>query len=431
MKHSDRFAAPVLALALAVSAAAPAGAFLWFGRGEPRVADFSKQAALGQSITFSAADFVVEGDGELVSITVSQLPDPSAGLLAVGDEPVAQGGTIQSSALDGLRFLPMETEHTVSASFSFVPNFSSGEAGPQATVLLELLPEGNDPPIARNMELSTYKNIAITSWFDAMDGEGDVLTYQLTSTPARGSVELSQDGSSRFVYTPYENKTGKDSFTYVAIDSLGNTSPEARVSISIEKPDTKVTYQDMEGDPAHKSAVRLAEEGIFVGEYLNGGYHFDPDAPVTRCEFLSMAMAVAGLDPLEEVSLTGFSDDAAIPTWAKGYVSSALMAGAIQGGRNEQGEPVFDAQDTVTMAQATVMLNSLLQVTDVPADTQTLSADGYGWAAQAAANLSSAGVLPGGDLPAPGQAMTRGQVAQLLDGALDLVEQRDSGGWPW
>lgn len=44
-----------------------------------------------------------------------------------------------------------------------------------------------------------------------------------------------------------------------------------------------------------------------------------------------MAMAATGLEPLEDVTLTGFYDDEAIPTWAKGYVSSALKAGAIQG----------------------------------------------------------------------------------------------------
>ena len=32
---------------------------------------------------------------------------------------------------------------------------------------------------------------------------------------------MPEDGSSEFVYTPYENKTGKDSFTYVAVDAVG------------------------------------------------------------------------------------------------------------------------------------------------------------------------------------------------------------------
>ena len=42
------------------------------------------------------------------------------------------------------------------------------------------------------MELSTYKNVAITGYFDAVDSEGDALSFQLTSTPARGAVELAE-----------------------------------------------------------------------------------------------------------------------------------------------------------------------------------------------------------------------------------------------
>ena len=46
-------------------------------------------------------------------------------------------------------------------------------------------------------------------------------------------VTVAEDGSSQFVYTPYENKTGKDSFTYVAVDPAGNVSPEPTRLLSI------------------------------------------------------------------------------------------------------------------------------------------------------------------------------------------------------
>lgn len=42
----------------------------------------------------------------------------------------------------------------------------------------------------------------------------------------------------------------------------------------------------MEGNPAHKAAIRLAEEGIYVGQYMNGHYFFDPKQPVSRAQFL-------------------------------------------------------------------------------------------------------------------------------------------------
>ena len=280
------------------------------------------------------------------------------------------------------------------------------------------------------MDLATYKNVAITGWFDAEDGEGDSLTFQLTSTPARGAVTVAEDGSSQFVYTPYENKTGKDSFTYVAVDPAGNVSPEAKVSIQIEKPDTKVTYADMEGNPAHKASIRLAEEGIFVGSYVNGSYFFDPDQPVSRAEFLTMAMAATGLEPLEDVTLTGFYDDEAIPTWAKGYVSSALKAGAIQGSLDQEGQPVFGSGEPVTRGEATVMLDNLMGILDVPAEVFASESGGH-WAGQAAANLSASGVIHGGDDSAQAMAdpLTRADVAELLDGAMDVMADQDGSIW--
>ena len=241
---------------------------------------------------------------------------------------------------------------------------------------------------------------------------------------------MAEDGSSQFVYTPYENKTGKDSFTYVAVDPAGNVSPEAKVSIQIEKPDTKVTYADMEGNPAHKASIRLAEEGIFVGSYVNGSYFFDPDQPVSRAEFLTMAMAATGLEPLEDVTLTGFYDDEAIPTWAKGYVSSALKAGAIQGSLDQEGQPVFGSGEPVTRGEATVMLDNLMGILDVPAEVFASESGGH-WAGQAAANLSASGVIHGGDDSAQAMAdpLTRADVAELLDGAMDVMADQDGSIW--
>ena len=89
----------------------------------------------------------------------------------------------------------------------------------------------------------------------------------------------------------------------MAVDPAGNVSPEAKVSIQIEKPDTKVTYADMEGNPAHKASIRLAEEGIFVGSYVNGSYFFDPDQPVSLslihiwCKFVNPFLKISP-DPI-------------------------------------------------------------------------------------------------------------------------------------
>lgn len=430
-----RAAAPLLALSLIFSLALPASALFWNRKPEATyVEDFSKNGLVGSAIVFDPADFVVKPDEKtvLAGITVDQLPDAGAGVLNIGGQPLEPGACIDATALSGLRFQCAQHPSVTTATMLFTPAFSDRQGERQTTVTLYLLTQENNPPVARNMELTTYKNVAITGYFDAVDGEGDSLTFQLTSTPARGAVTLAEDGSSQFVYTPYENKTGRDSFTYVAIDPAGNTSPEAKVSLRIDKPDTKVTYSDLAGHPVQKAAIRLAEEGVYVGRYVNGRYFFDPDQPVTRAQFLTMAMSVAGLEDLEDITLTGFSDDDAIPTWAKGAVSAALKAGVVQGSRDESGAPVFRAGSSISRAEAAVMLDNLLDITDVP--VAVFSTGSGHWAAQSAANLSASGIIraeDAGSVPLSGT-LTMADAAEMLDGALDMMETRGSGGWlPW
>ena len=143
-----------------------------------------------------------------------------------------------------------------------------------------------------------------------------------------------------------------------------------------------------------------------------------------------MAMDVAGLDALEGVTRTGFADDDTIPTWAKGYVSSALKAGAIQGSLDQEGQPVFGSGETVTRGEATVMLDNLMGILDVPAEVFASESGGH-WAGQAAANLSASGVIHGGDDSAQAMAdpLTRADVAELLDGAMDVMADQDGSIW--
>lgn len=435
---SVRALALLLVLALLWPLSVPVSGFFWNKKSDgPKLKDFSKNGLIGSVIVFEPEDFVVQSGSQAVldSITILSLPDPGSGVLTMGGQPLEEGATVERSALGGLRFQSAQAPTETTVSFTFSPIFSGSGSADQdpVTVTLYLLTQANRAPEARNMDLSTYKNVAITGYFDAADPEGDPLTFQISDSPARGGVTLAEDGSGRFVYTPYENKTGRDSFTYVALDQAGNASAPATVTLRIEKAGTKVRYADMDGDPAHKAALRLAETGVYVGQQVDSRYFFQPDATVSRAQFLTMAMAAVGLEPLDQVSLTGFADDQAIPTWAKGSVSAALKAGAIQGERDASGAPVFQAGAAVTMAEATVILDRLLDVADAPVETFSTDAPEH-WAAQSAANLAACGVIPSVDtdpqaLSAP---LTRGEAAELLDGALDVLAEQDSGSWlPW
>lgn len=424
MKHRLTRRMLALACAGALSFTLPAASALFGGSNEPSaVATFSKNGPANQPIAFTAEDFRVTGDGQLRSIVLTSLPDPAAGILTIGGQIVPEGSEVAMSAVSGLRFDPLSSPMLSSTNFTFSPVFEDGDPGEDVTVGLFLLSSPNEPPVAEELKLCTYKNVEIQSSFAGVDPEGDLLTFQLVSKPARGSVTQAQEGSAEFTYTPYENKTGKDAFTYVAVDALGNTSQPATVSIRIEKQKSKVTYSDMAGVEGHREAVRLAEAGVLVGETMDGQYFFHPEQTMTRAQFTALALSAAGVEALKDVQLTGFADDAAMAMWCKPYVSSALRSGVVQGSYDTEGRVVFQAGEPITAAEAAVVLDRALNVTDV----QNTMADAPVWCAQAAANLDSCGMLPAS--AALDQPLTRAQAAVMLSGALDVMEARDSGGW--
>ena len=284
----------------------------------------------------------------------------------------------------------------------------------------------NHPPVAEALSLTTYKNVEVQGTFAGVDPEGDLLTFQLISNPARGAVTQAEEGSAAFTYTPYENKTGKDAFTYVAVDALGNTSSPATVSIKIEKQKTKVTYSDMTGVEGHKEAIRLAEAGMLVGEKMGKDYFFHPEQTMSRAQFTALAMEVAELESMKGVTLTGFADHETMALWAKPYVSAALRSGVVRGSFDEQGQVVFLPDTPVTAAEAAVLLNRALGVTDVPSISETM-ADVPTWCVQAVANLDSCGAMPASAVLS--EPLTRAQAAVMLDRAMDVIDSRDQGGW--
>ena len=269
-------------------------------------------------------------------------------------------------------------------------------------------------PIAENLEIMTYRNVSVGGQLKATDPDGDTLTFEITTPPVKGEIALRDNGS--FVYTPKEGKRGRDYFGYKAFDEAGNISSEATVIIKIEKQKTKIAYSDMEGNGAHCAAIALAENNIFIGESIGGQYVFNPDAPVTRGDFLTMCMKLTDSDLLSGVLTTGFADDSSIPAYLKPYVSTALLTGVISGYSDGVNTAVFNGENYISYPEAAVMLNKALGLTDV-------SAEIYGdtipvWAAQACANLSACRISDYSDVPQ----LTRADCANLLYNAMKLIK---------
>ena len=157
--------------------------------------------------------------------------------------------------------------------------------------------------------------------------------------------------------------------------------------------------------------MRLAECGAFVGKQIGGEYYFEPQKTLSRGEFVAMCLCVTGTDVLRGVVSTGFADDGSIPDWQRAYVASAVRDGVVKG----KSGAVFDAEAEISRAEAGVMLDRLLSLTNV-------SCENSGWAAQSAANLAACGIMDSENVDCA--ALTHAVAADMLAAAMNVLENR-------
>ena len=293
----------------------------------------------------------------------------------------------------------------------------SGSASALFGKKTEVVPEG--APTVREITINTDRDNPYSAQFLGSDAEGEDMTFAVVDQPRKGSVTI--DGVD-FVYTPNEGVTGGDSFTYTATDSSGNTSAPATVTITIQKTKSGVTYSDTDAKSAY-AAQKMAELGIYTGSKIGENWYFEPDESVSRSEFLAMTMEMAGRD-VTDVTMTGFTDDEAIPVWAKAYAAAGVADGIIQGSATSEGV-AFRSEENITLNEAATLLNRVLEVENV--DLEAWYGDRESvppWAAQAVGNLEAVSVLQVGSFGSSAMSddITRADAARMLSSAGALLE---------
>ena len=91
---------------------------------------------------------------------------------------------------------------------------------PVANVTITVNPD--QAPIANNMTVYTAINTSYNGVSDGFDPDNDTLHYSMVTGPLYGVLNLTDDGN--FIYTPPDNFTGNDSFTYQTTDNVLNSS---------------------------------------------------------------------------------------------------------------------------------------------------------------------------------------------------------------
>ena len=257
-------------------------------------------------------------------------------------------------------------------------------------------------PVAENLELRTYRNVSVGGRLKAFDPDDDVVSYAITTDPVKGDIELEENGC--FVYTPRENKRGRDYFGYKAVDAEGNLSQEATVIIRIEKQKKNVCYTDLEGEGCAWAATALSESGIFTGEQIGERYCFCPLREVSRGEFLAMCLRMQGKEAISAVARTGYEDDDAIPVWLKGICAASRLCGYAPADANLNPDAPIRAEEAAAWLEA---------ILDLPAAyDQTAPCMN----SQAVRNLSAYGIPVSGE----GHDLTRAEAAMMLAAALTL-----------
>jgi large repetitive protein len=87
----------------------------------------------------------------------------------------------------------------------------------------------NEAPVALNQAVSVNEDSNIPIALSATDLNGDSLTYSVVAYPTHGSLS---GNAPNFVYTPFANYSGPDSFTFKAMDQTAESAP-ATISITV------------------------------------------------------------------------------------------------------------------------------------------------------------------------------------------------------
>ena len=183
------------------------------------------------------------------------------------------------------------------------------------------------------------------------------------------------------------------------------------------------TFTDLAGSPCRAAVEALASRSILTGR---DAATFAPDASMTRAEFAAVVVRALGLTPQRR----GLFEDVSAGSWYAGFVDTAAFYGIVNGKQADR----FVPAGTITRQEAAVMVaragalcgmqtdfdtaairDTLAQFTDY---VQTAE-----WARQSLAFCYQAQILDDAALEIrPTQAITRGEVAQMLYQLLEKAE---------
>lgn len=357
---------------------------------------------------FSAAEFEKKLGVKPEYVIVNTLPASETGTLLLNGRAVLSGQTVPASALDGLRLIPGDADAAV---FLLTAKADGWENVPMVC-RVSFLEHENFAPVARDVSLGTLTGVACFAGLSSLasDPDGDPVEFRVVSYPRHGVLEFRGDSA---VYLPEESFSGKDSFTFAAVDPYGACSRECEVSLNVEKNGSGILFDDLKDSPIHLAAIGLCADNVMTYRLENGKYLFEPEGEVSKIDLLVMMMCLRGLETeVAAVADTEAIDDAGLSSGKKGFLQYAIAKGVA---RLEDGK--FLPNEPATAADAAFMAQKLLGLPSLAAKKEFSDlADAPAWAEDALVTLDAAGILERDGALNAGQQLTRADVAGILDG---------------
>ncbi len=371
----------------------------------------TKHSEKGENASFSEIELNNFLGESATYITVTALPDSEKGTLIFNGAAVIKGQSIPTSQLEYLKFVP--SADCASADFKFTCD-SKGFLGNELGCELVFGDEVNSPPVVSDSKLTTVEGISCKGKLSISEPNGDGYTINIVTYPSDGFITVSSDGS--LVYIPEQGFSGKDSMVFTVTDRFGAVSERATLSIGVDKNESGLYFADMQDDMNHLYAYRMCKDNIMVYRYENGEYYFDPEAPVSKMDFLVMMMCVSKQNAdIVAVADSAATDDKGLSSGLKGYLSAASEKGIV---RLEDGK--FHPNEKITLADAAYMISNALKLPEVKDPSVSAgSTDNTYKHILAALN---AGIIDGTD---PTATLTKADVAVMLSGIADYMEENN------
>ena len=244
---------------------------------------------------------VIEPDGQTYTLT---LDDPLGGSVPFAIDTA--GDITISTALD----------YDTQEFYELIATATDSE-GNSSTAPVEIYVYESTIPVAFDTTRSTRHDEPLSDsvTYDAIDEDGDPLTFHLDANPTNGNVTFNADGT--FTYTPNGSFAGSDSFTWHASDG-DNDSNIATLTIDV------FNFAPQTYDGWHTTFIDTA----LNGDLADNAYEQDGD-PLTFAEDTAPANGTVTIDPSGTWTYTpnlGFSGEDSFTFTATDGIDTSTVA---------------------------------------------------------------------------------------------------------